>query len=423
MTKWDSLLGHSLRRTLARSSVAVLGLGRSGLSAARLLLDAGAKVFGSELEKKNCPKTLLKRKNFLAELGSHTKKILRQDLIVVSPGVPWDLPVLQAARKKRIPVWSEIEFGFRLAAIPNRIAITGTNGKTTTVSLTGDICKRSGRKTFVGGNIGNPLCDLAIRKRPCQTAVLEISSYQLEGISKFHAQVSVVLNVTPDHLKRHKTMSRYAQAKERIFLNQTSNDFTILNWDDSWCRKMAAKSCGKVIWISTRSPLQTGVWWDPAENRILARLKKSQPVAFRPPRHLPGLHNIENSCAAIAAALSLGIGKRAIQESLDRFPGVEHRLEKVRTVNGVTYVNDSKATNVDSTLKAIVSFRAPLWLLLGGEDKGSSYKPIRELILSANIPVKGIFLIGEAATKIRSDLGRVCDLYDSRTLSRAVKES
>ena len=411
-----------MKERLKNCSVAVLGLGKSGISSVKLLKRLGAKVFVSDLEPSKKYLKIIKKNKFAYECGKHSKKILDCNLIVVSPGIDWNLPLLCEARFHRIPVIGELELGFRYLHSKTIVAVTGTNGKTTTVSLLGEIFKRSGGKTLVAGNLGFPLTRFVSNKIPYDIVDLEVSSYQLEGIDQFHPQVSVLLNLTNDHLKRHKTMKNYAKIKERIFKNQNSKDFTILNWDDTWCRSMAKNSTAKIVWFST-SKLKSGVWWDKDLKKIVTKLGTEQ-YLFSPPPNLYGLHNIENSCAAIAAALCVRISKNVIQEGLTNFKSVEHRLEFVAKIHGVTYMNDSKATNVDSTLKALDSFEAPLWVILGGQDKGGSYEPLRSFIqkYSLSKKVKGIALIGEAAQKISLTLKGSCEIIHSGTLNKAVLE-
>jgi len=416
-----NLKGKSLKDALKGRSVGVLGLGQSGISATRCLIQMGCNVFLSESEPR------LKRlreipnafRSLKSEYGGHTKKILNTTLLIVSPGIPWNLPVLNEARERAITVWSELELGWRLMDPGKVIAVTGTNGKTTTTSFLGECLKKSGVKTLVAGNIGKPLCDFAGSRFDC--TVLEVSSYQLEGIDSFRPHVSVFLNLTSDHLHRHQTMARYAQAKSRIFLNQTNEDFCVLNREDPWCRKLGKKCPAQIRWFSTRKKLKFGVFYDQRNREVLARVPAQKSLMhFPPPAHLLGLHNIENVCAAIAAALSLRMAPQAIRESLLHFKGVEHRLEKVRVLKGVSYINDSKATNVDSTAKALESFETPVWIILGGEDKGAPYHPLRPLIRKR---VKGIFLIGEASIKINSELKGSCEIFFCRTLSKAVLEA
>ncbi len=400
--------------------VAVLGLGKSGVSTVHLLSRLGARIFVSDLHPSQTSLRSIKKIEHQHEFGTHSKKILNHELIIVSPGIDWNLPILQKARALKREVWGELELGYQLLQSHKIVAVTGTNGKTTTVSLLGEIFRRSGLKSLVAGNIGSPLTHFVPNKISYDVTDLEVSSYQLEGMSQFHPQVSVVLNLTNDHLKRHKTMENYSSIKERIFMNQGIKDFTVLNWDDPWCKKMAIKCPAQIIWFS-KGKLNVGVGWDKIKNKIVANLC-NRTFFFTPAPHLYGSHNIENSCAAIAAALVMGLTQKNIQEGLTQFKGVEHRLEEISKIKGVTYINDSKGTNVDSTLKALESFKQPLWIILGGQDKGGSYKPIRSFIQKNKKSVKGVRLIGEASQKIFTHLKGVCDIIVSGTLKKAVDD-
>lgn len=413
------LTGKNLIRALKGKNAAVLGLGRSGLAAAKALKRVGAKVFLSESAARDkFPVLPSWAQKLPSEFGGHTARILEQDLIVVSPGIHLDIPPLLSARKKRIPILSELELGWRLGEFKRVAAVTGTNGKTTTVSLLGDICRKAGLKTLVAGNIGSPLCGYYEKARAFDATVLEVSSYQLESSDMFRPDVACVLNVTPDHLERHHDLASYAKTKERIFRNQTSRNTSVINWDDAFCGPMARRCKAPVTFFSTRASVRKGVFYDKPASQIKYRMKKEGALPL--PVHLPGLHNIENACAASACALALGVKPAAIAKSLKTFRGVPHRLETVRDVRGIHYINDSKATNVDSTVKALEAMGGPLWLILGGQDKGSPYAPLKPLIQRK---VKGIFLIGEASQKIERELEGAAAFFRSETLEKAVRDS
>ena len=363
-------------------------------------------------------KVLKEISGFSCEFGGHSGRVLDADMIVVSPGIHLDIPILERARAKNIPILGELELGWRLGEFKQVAAVTGTNGKTTTASLLGHMCRTGGLKTLVAGNIGKPLCGFIGRSRSYDRTVLEVSSYQLESSVFFRPDAACVLNLTADHLERHATMASYAGSKENIFMNQTGGDTAVLNIDDPWCRKMRTGRA-KTLFISTKRSVREGVYFDRGLSKIKYRcMGKSGLLPL--PAHLPGLHNIENACAAAALALALKIPAAAISRSLKTFKGVPHRLEKVRTVRGVVYVNDSKATNVDSTEKALLALPGPLWLILGGRDKGAPYRPLSTLVRKK---VKGIFLIGEAAKKIERDLRGTAPFIRSGTLAGAVKDS
>jgi UDP-N-acetylmuramoylalanine--D-glutamate ligase len=287
--------------------------------------------------------------------------------------------------------------------------------------LLGDLCLRAGFDPFVGGNIGKPLSGEVFSKSTHRAAVLEVSSYQLEGIQTFHPDVSIILNITPDHLEHHGSMSAYAAAKERIFENQTMSDLAVLNGDDPWCRKMPRRVHSHIVWISTKKALLKGVYFDREAQKIAVRaIPKCAKADLGLPLHLIGVHNIENCCAAVAAALKIGVPLRAVKDSLKHFKGVEHRLENVARIRGAVYINDSKGTNVDSTVKALEAVQAPIWLILGGQDKGAPYGPLKNLIRKK---VKGILLIGEAAPKIKKELEGSVSFYPCGTMQNAVRKA
>ena len=364
------------------------------------------------------PQSLRVIRRFSHELGQHSEKILAQDLIVVSPGIHLDLPILKKARKKNIEILGEIELGWQLGGFKNVLAVTGTNGKTTTVSLLGHMCKKAGLKTLVAGNIGSPLCDYIGQADRFERTVLEISSYQLESSVAFRPDVACVLNLTADHLERHHTLRGYSLAKQRIFMNQTTLDYAVLNLDDAWCKKMSTGNANR-IFFSTNKSLKAGVFYDRKFKKIRFSVDGKKGV-LPLPAHLPGLHNIENACAAAAMALASKVPPAAIAKSLLTFKGVEHRIETVLTLRGVGFINDSKATNVDSTAKALQALHQPLWLILGGQDKGSPYAPLKPLIKKK---VKGILMIGEAAKIIEKGLGKAAPMFHCGTLDRAVSEA
>jgi len=375
----------------------VVGLAKSGVAAARLLRKLGATVLVTDksASARSSPMRKLLPRGTEMEAGAETFFDRAIDLIVVSPGVPWNHPRLTAARRHGIPVWPELELGWRNVKPAKTVAVTGTNGKTTTTALIGHLLKSAGKSVLLGGNIGTPLSALAGRVKESTCLVLEVSSYQLEGHETFHPDVALFLNLTPDHLARHGTMAGYAKAKARIFENQGRGDTAVLNAADPWCRRVARGVRGKKVLFPSAT---------------LERLAG----AIR----LPGRHNLENAMAASAAAMALGISERAISRGLATFKGVAHRIQTVATKHGVTFVNDSKSTNVDSTSVALKSFEQPLWLILGGQHKGAPYTPLAGLVRRH---VREILTIGEAAPLIRRDLGKAVTVSPHRTLDRAVK--
>ncbi|MEI8217481.1 MAG: UDP-N-acetylmuramoyl-L-alanine--D-glutamate ligase [Elusimicrobiota bacterium] len=406
--------------SLAGQKIGILGLAKSGVAAANLAVSLGAEVLVSDVRAQlQCPARSLLHKKVRREFGGHSALLLESDLIIKSPGVHGDIPILVSARKKKIPVIGEIEFASRLIRPRRIIAITGTNGKTTATALMGALCKSAGQHTLVGGNIGTPLASLVKKCTPATTLVLEMSSYQLEDSPTFHPSISAILNITPDHLEHHHTMKSYSAAKARIFARQTPRDFCILNYDDPLCRKLARRCPAQVLFFSRKKLLPRGVRYidDGKGRNIVVSVGKR---FFRLPAdlRLPGMHNVENVLACVAMAAAAGLPPTVIERTIASFRGVEHRIEFVRSVAGVRYFNDSKGTNVDAARVALESFDDPVWLILGGQDKGSPYAPLRELIKKK---VKGILLIGEASPKIRRELAGCAAFYECRTLSRAIR--
>ncbi len=380
-------------KRLDQSRVVVVGMGRSGLAATALLVHHGAVVLATDVYPLDALPDVRPR---LEELGAsfavQSAAVFEdQDLIVLSPGVPADLPELDAARSRGIPVIGEVELAGWFLAGPS-IGITGSNGKTTTTALTGHILRESGVGVQVGGNIGNPPTNMVEASRADQWNVLELSSFQLETIEEFRVAVAVVLNVTPDHLDRHHTMDAYAAAKRRILETQQPGGVAVLNAGDPICRSWAGVARGEPVWFSITERVARGLWIE-ADTVVYdgAPLIAVEAIPLR------GSHNIENVMAASAAAHLAGAPLEAIAAAVRTFPGVEHRLEFSATVDGVDYFNDSKATNVDATLKAIAAFDGGLWVILGGKDKGSDYTMLREPLAAK---AKAALLIGAAADKI-----------------------
>lgn len=409
----------ALTRWLDGRRTLVVGLGKSGAAAATLLSRCGARVAVTESRPAGAVAEWTRRlpRSVARETGRHRLLDEKWDLIVPSPGV--SARVWSPAARRGAWVWGELELGYRALCAAGRwpartAAITGTNGKTTTTALLGAMARADGRPTVVGGNIGTPLCDLIDDVGTETVLILEVSSYQLETASAFRPAVGAVLNVTPDHLGRHGTLENYARTKFRMFQNQGTDDAGVLNDRDLWCRRLAGLAPGRVTWFGRRSP---GVRWDGR------RLRSSLPGAggaWPAPAHLPGRHNIENAEAATACARLLGLSAPAIARALRDFPGVEHRLESVRRWRGVDFVNDSKATNVDSTRVALQAFGGPVRLILGGEHKGSPYRPLRELLPRR---VAEILLIGEAAPLIARDLQGSVPVVRCGTLAAAVQRA
>ena len=391
----------------------VIGLGRSGVAAVRYLVASGAEVAAADLRQRaECPGAVsLDALPVRLHFGGHPDRLLeRQDLIVPSPGVPWDLPGLVHARKRGVAVCGELE----LAADVLRgrvIGVTGTNGKTTTASLIDHVLRRAGVPGKLAGNIGTPVLSIVGNSRPDEWHVLELSSFQLEAAESFRCHIAAVLNVTPDHLDRHYSFRRYAAAKARILSNQGRSDAAVLNADDRVCRAMERRACGAVVRFSTAC--REGVSSCVASGRILFRGKAVAGTDLP----IKGVHNLENALAAVAACSLAGVDRETIGSALKQFRPVPHRMEHVAKVGGVDYFNDSKATNVAAAIKACGSFPSGLWAILGGRDKGSDYGPLAAMLQSR---ARAALLVGEAAGQISRQLGDSVPVFEARTLGAAL---
>ena len=407
---------------LNNKRVLVVGLGRSGVASALFLQSRGAKVTVSDSK----PEDQLRQEipvlldhGIAVETGRHGERTFQnQDMIVVSPGVPFDAQPLVQARALGEQVIGEIELAAEFLSGPI-VAITGSNGKTTTTTLVGEILAKSGRKTLVGGNIGTPAVSLVAKATPETVTVLEVSSFQLETIRTFHPKIAVVLNVTPDHLDRHRTFEAYAGAKARIFENQQEHDVAVLNADDPTCVAMAGQIKAPVFWFNRKREVDHGTFL--RQGMVQFRGESSEreimPVAEVP---LKGAHNVENVLAAICAAELMGCQADSIRTAVREFKAVEHRLEYVATVRGVEYYNDSKATNVDATIKALESFPRNLHLILGGKDKGSDYTVLNSLLRER---VRCVYTIGAAAEKIEKHIAGATKIASSGTMDHALAQA
>ncbi len=406
---------------LKGKKVLVVGLGKSGLAAALFLRRQGAQVTVSDVRSaetlaKEIP--ALMESGIMVEAGGHgLLTFRRQDLIVVSPGVPLDTPELVQARNFGRPVIGELELAARFLK-GKIVAITGSNGKTTTTALTGEILKASGMPTLVAGNIGVPVVGLIEESTADTWSVLEVSSFQLESTEEFRPKIAVILNITPDHLDRHGTFENYALAKERIFAAQDASDFAVLNADHPRTAEAAARSHAPVFWFSASRAVEQGAWVE--NGNVVYRSAPSAATETILPLakiSLKGKHNVENVLAAVCAARLAGVAPDVIARAIENFKAVEHRLEYVATIGGVEYFNDSKATNVDATEKAIAAFAGGIHLILGGKDKGAPYSPLAPLLRER---VRAIYTIGAAAAKIESELRGVVPIHSCETLDRAV---
>jgi len=406
---------------LKGKKVLVVGLGRSGLAAAIFLRRQGAHVTVSDIRSaealaKDIPALLDQGIN--VEAGGHgLLTFRRQDLIVVSPGVPLNTPELVQARNLGRPIIGELELAARFLK-GQILAVTGSNGKTTTTSLIGEILEKSGLPTQVGGNIGVPVVALIEGSTEDTWNVLEVSSFQLETTEQFHPRIAVILNITPDHLDRHGTFENYALAKERIFLEQNQNDYCVLNADNSRAAASAERAKASVYWFSLEHAVEQGAWVD--NGNILFRTSPATtPETVMPLSTIPlkGNHNVENVLASVCAARLAGASLESIRTAVEQFKAVEHRLEYIATINGIDVYNDSKATNVDATAKAIAAFPGNIHLILGGKDKNSDYTELNELLRAR---VKAVYTIGSAAAKIESHLRGVVPIHPCETLDKAV---
>ena len=399
----------------------VCGMARSGIAAAKLLNRLGARVTLQDMKKReeiSADVLALEGEGIVLYTGANPDEIAcAQDLIVLSPGIPCDLPFIAAAENAGIEVISEVELAYRLTPCPIT-AITGTNGKTTTTTLTGEIMKTAYSGTAGVGNIGVPYSEEVERLTEKDWVVAEISSFQMEKAKEFHPHISAVLNITPDHLNRHKTMDVYIAMKERVFAKQTAEDFCILNHGDEACRKMADKTAAKVFFFDSSETLAEGIYLDGdaievrwgAINETLIHVDELQ---------ILGVHNYENVMAAAAMGICAGIALDTIRTVLKGFAGVAHRIEYVATVDGVDYYNDSKGTNVDASIRAVLAMKKPIVLIGGGYDKGSSFDEWTKLFPGR---VKHLVLIGVTAPKVRASAEKFgfTAISDCETFEEAV---
>ena len=405
---------------LAGKRVLVVGVGKSGLAAARFLKECRARVTVSDARQATLIAELpgLIAEGITVEAGSHgLLTFRRQDLIVVSPGVPMSTPELKQVRAMGMPIIGELELGWRFLQ-GEVVAITGSNGKTTTTALMGEILKADGRATLVGGNIGRPVTEMVAESSAEGWSVLEVSSFQLETIVEFRPRIALVLNITPDHLDRHGSFEAYAAAKARITERQTAEDFLVLNAEDKNTQMVAAHTKAQIYWFSPRRQVKQGAFVH-GESIFFRASEGAQPEAVMPVVEIPltGAHNVENVLAAVCAARLAGVSSATIRAAVAAFHAVEHRLEFVRELDGVRYFNDSKATNVDATVKAVESFAGGIHLILGGKDKDSDYAAMGPLLRER---VKTVITIGSAAEKIEHQLAGVVKIERAETLQRSV---
>ena len=381
------------------SRALVVGLARSGCAAAKLLVEHGCQVRGVDRRRaEELDRAARELEGLGVELrfgSTDPNELEGRNLVVVSPGVPLDLPLLTEAERRGIPIAAEIELGFAVALAPI-VAVTGTNGKSTTVELLGAIGRAAGRTTEVLGNIGVALSERAESVPEDGLLIVEISSFQLESCTRFHPKVGVLLNVTPDHLDRHGSMERYAGLKARLFQFQTEDEFRVQPLGDARIELLLRPMKSAPLWFGFADPTGDGVWLDGASLRYRFAGRTGSLIR-RDEAPLPGPHNTENMAAAAAAALAVGVPERAIGKALREFRGLPHRLAAVAEIDGVRYVNDSKATNVDALRRALESFTEPVTLIAGGRDKDGDFVSIRPLVMER---VRLAVTVGEAAAKI-----------------------
>ncbi|CAM3686284.1 UDP-N-acetylmuramoyl-L-alanine--D-glutamate ligase [Corallococcus sp. ZKHCc1 1396] len=422
-----------MNASLSGRKVAVFGLAKSGVAALRLLLQHGAKVTALDARSEDALGDVAKELHAngvtLVTGATPAGLLTRQDLVVVSPGVPLSLPELEVARTSGVPVWGEVELAWRVMELapggaPRFLGITGTNGKSTTTALTGELYARGGQRTFVGGNLGRPLAEAAMAPGDWDALVVELSSFQLEGIHELRPYGAALLNLTPDHLDRYANQGEYGSAKARIFMNQhAGGDFAVVNADDAAVMTLAASARVPVYGFSvTGRPV--------VDAPALAGLAVMQDGGFRldfsgedftlQNRALRGAHNVQNAMAATLLARLGGVSRDAVQAGLDGYPGLPHRLESVRVLDGVEWVNDSKATNVDSVLVALKAFTGDVWLIAGGKGKGAPYAPMVE---AGHGKVKGVLTLGQDADALARAYANEAPVHACGTLDAAVAKA
>ena len=381
--------------------VLLVGLAKTGVSTIKKLDKLGAKIIVNDIKSKDQLKDIIKQIENLDSveyiLGHHLEDISNIDLTIVSPGVPLDLPFIKKLQSENINIIGEVELAYKLSKNPTFVGITGTNGKTTTTSLVGEIFKKASKDSYIVGNIGNPVIDTVDLTDENSFLITELSSFQLESIEDFKPRVSTIINITEDHLNRHHTMENYINAKANIFKNQDANDFCILNYDDEIVRELGNKTNAKVLYFSQKEKVSQGAYLDDNNNIVIKVNDKEIKLLNKDELSLPGNHNLENCMAAILMSYVLGIDTDVIIETLRTFKGVEHRLEFVTNKDGIMFVNDSKGTNPDSTIKAITSYEKPIVLIAGGYEKQSDFT---EMIKYATKNVKALVLLGQTADKI-----------------------
>ena len=402
--------------------VTVVGLARSGVAAARLLQVMGARVTVADEKPEVARSALLARLDqqgltVTAGMG-YESSLDEADLVVVSPGVPFRWEALERVRRRGVKVIGELELASWFLTVPV-LAVTGTNGKSTTVTLVGLILQQSGKRAFVGGNLGTPLCEAALATQPpYDYIVAEVSSFQLETVERFHPWVAALLNITPDHLDRYRSEEDYATTKARIFENQTGEDFAVLNMDDDRVARMRGGLRARPLCFSRVNPVGGDGAWLQGDRIVVSIGGQREEVCHKSEIRIIGAHNLSNAMAAITVGLVCGCPLEAVRHVLRTFSGLEHALETVREREGVRFVNDSKGTNVDATVKAIESLDQPILLIAGGRDKGGDFARLADPVRRR---VKRLIVIGEAAPRIEQAMGAFDRLCRANTLRDAVE--
>ena len=408
---------------LTGKKILVVGLGKTGLALTEFLKRQGVRIMVSDSRGREELESILNADSaaaspLLIEGGGHTVDFfLQADLILASPGIPLDILPLKAAGEKGIPIRGELELFSQYCRTPS-IAVTGTNGKTTTTALINEMLLEAGFSTFLGGNIGRPLVEYLLNGQDKDLVVAEISSFQLDTTRHFRPRVGLLLNITEDHLDRYPDFQGYIQSKAGLFRNQGEGDAAVLNWDDPLVRGIGEALPGPVYYFSRIEPLSRGAYLD--QDRVRLNLGGPQEVYDLQAFPLPGVHNRENALAAVLGARLLGAAPEAVQRALERFKGFRHRLEWVGEVRGIQFFDDSKGTNVGAVVKALEGFSRPVILIAGGRDKGGDYGPLKALIREK---VKALILIGEAREKMREQLGDLAPTELADSLETAVFRS
>lgn len=411
---------------LKNKNVLLVGLAKTGVSTIKKLNKLGANIIVNDIKSKDKLEGIIKEidnlDNIEYVLGHHLENIENIDLTIVSPGVPLDLPFIEKLKSAGIRIIGEVELAYKLSKNPTFIGITGTNGKTTTTSLVGEIFKKANKDTYIVGNIGNPVIDTVDLTSEDSYLVTELSSFQLESIEDFKPKVSTIINITEDHLNRHHTMENYVNAKAEIFKNQDKTDFSILNYDDPIVRELAKNNNANVLYFSIKEEVKQGAYLDKNNNIVIKMNGREIVLMNKNELSLPGNHNLENAMSAILMAYVLNIDIDVIIDTLKTFKGVEHRLEFVTNKDEIMFVNDSKGTNPDSTIKAITSYEKPIVLIAGGYEKQSDFT---EMIKYATKNVKALVLLGQTADKIAATAKEhgITNIFKVENMEEAVNKA